>query len=372
MAEKFREILRLESVKQLTSASMIMLLKKYESAEECRELPDEELHKFGVSKTGIKNLRSHNFDDSIYLSQIDQLENRSNISCYTVFDEDYPSSLVNIYDPPPYIFVEGELSEKDSISIAVVGSRSLSHSGRYCVSRISRELAMAGFVIISGLAMGADTIAHIGALEAGKRTVAVLGSGIDIDVNVSSRGTRKRMIEQGGAVISPFLIGTQPTTYTFPARNRIISGMSLGVVVGEAKKDSGSLITANFALDQGKEVFALPNEIFREKYEGSNNLIKTGQAKLVMCVGDIIDEMPERVRNMISPSVKSVQSRTVVFDDETEELIFGRLLENSKNVDDLSEETGIDTGILMGKLFMLEMKNLITREANNVFSVSRK
>lgn len=372
MADKFREILRLESVKQLTNASMIRLLNRYETAAECRELPDEELQKFGISKTGIKNLRRQNFDDSVYFSQMELLEGYSNITLFTVFDVDYPSGLLNIYDPPPYIFVEGKLSEKDEISIAVVGSRSLSHSGRYCVGRISRELADAGFVIISGLAMGADTIAHIGALEAGKRTVAILGSGIDIDVNVSSRGTRKRMVDHGGAVISPFLIGTQPTTYTFPARNRIISGMSLGVVVGEAKKDSGSLITANFALEQGKEVFALPNEIFREKYEGGNNLIKTGQAKLVMCVEDIIDEMPERVKNMISPSAKSVESRIIEFDDETEELIYRILLENSKNVDDLSEETGIDTGSLMGKLFILEMKKLIIREANNNFCVMRK
>lgn len=372
MSDKFKEILRLESVKKLTTASVIRMLDKYENAEECRELPDEELEKFGISKAGISNLRRNNFDDSIYLSQMELLEGLKNISLYTVFDKEYPSSLADIYDPPPYIFVEGELSEKDSISIAVVGSRSLSHSGRYCVSRISRELAVAGFVIISGLAMGADTIAHIGALEAGKRTVAVLGSGIDIDVNVSSRGTRKRMVENGGAVISPFLIGTQPTTYTFPARNRIISGMSLGVVVGEAKKDSGSLITANFALDQGKEVFALPNEIFREKYEGSNNLIKTGQAKLVMSVDDIIEEMPERVRNLISPSAGSIGSGDVEFDDETEEQVYSLLLENSRSVDDISEKTGIDTGSLMGKLFILEMKKLITREMNNVFSISRK
>lgn len=372
MSDMFREILRLQSVKQLNDASMIKLLSSYKTAEECIELSDDELQKFGISATGIKNLRRQSFDDSLYFSQMENLEKLPDISLTTIFDKDYPSNLVNIYDPPPYLFYEGVMSAKDEISIAIVGSRSLSSSGRYCVGRMARELALAGFVIVSGLAMGADTIAHIGALEVSKRTVAVLGSGIDINVNVSSRGTRKRMVGQGGAVVSPFLIGTQPTTYTFPARNRIISGMSLGVVVGEAKKDSGSLITANFALEQGREVFALPNEIFRERYEGGNNLIKTGQAKLVMSIEDIIDEMPERVKNLISPSAQSVEKRLVEFDDETEKQIYEMLVENSRSVDDLSEATGIDTGSLMGKLFMLEIKKLVMRETNNVFSIARK
>ncbi|MFO7810500.1 MAG: DNA-protecting protein DprA, partial [Candidatus Delongbacteria bacterium] len=252
------------------------------------------------------------------------------------------------------------------------GSRTLSSSGKYCIQRISRELATAGFVIVSGLAMGADTIAHCGALEAGKRTVAVLGSGIDVEVNVSSRFARRKIIEQEGAVMSPFLIGTSPTTYTFPARNRIISGMSLGVLVGEAKKGSGSLITADFGLEQGKEVFALPNEIYREKFEGSNNLIMTGQAKLVTGPNDIIEEMPERVLNMVSCAAEKVKNKIIEFNDEIEEKIYTSLIENSKSIDELSEETLLDTGTIMSKLFMLEMKKLISREANNIFSISRK
>lgn len=372
MSDIFKEILRLESVKCINSASIVRLLNNYSTAENCKNLSDEELQISGISKTGIRNLRAKDFNDNIYQEQLEKLNELQEVKMITIFDDLYPENLKYIYDPPLYLFYEGELSIQDDISIAVVGSRSLSRSGKYSVGKLSRDLAISGFVIVSGLAMGADTIAHMGALEVKKRTVAILGSGIDQDVNVSSRGTRRRMIENGGAVFSSFLIGTQATNYTFPARNRIISGMSLGVLIGEAKKDSGSLITANFALEQGKEVFAIPNEILNPKYEGGNNLIKTGQAKLIMGLQDILDEMPERIGNLISSSAKNIENKIAEFNDDLEEKIYKLLIENKMNVDELSEETGIDTGTIMGKLFMLEMNKLITREPNNNFSISRQ
>jgi DNA processing protein len=370
--DSFKEILRLESVKYLNTVSIYKLLSAFETAEKSRDGSEEELLAAGVSVAGIKSLKGSSFDDSVYLEQLEKLNELQEYGMTTVFDENYPANLKNIYDPPLYLFYEGILSEKDDISIAVVGSRSVSSSGKYTIARLSRELAQAGYVIVSGLAMGADSVAHTGATEAGKRTVAVLGSGIDCDVNLLSRPVRKAIVESGGAVFSPFLIGTRPTTYTFPARNRVISGISLGVVIGEAKKDSGSLITANFALEQGREVFAIPNEIYRAKYEGGNNLIKTGQAKLVMSVDDITDEMPERVRNRTSDPANAVKNKLITFSDETEERIYYILLDNSKSIDEMSEETGLDTGLLMSKLFMLEMNKLIVREQNNVFSIARK
>jgi DNA processing protein len=373
--EKLKEYFRLEQVKLLTDASIIRMLGKYDTAEECRELSDDELCIFGVSKSAIRNLRQGSFSDDKFNKQMDLLETFAGVvSIVTVFDDDYPENLKNIYDPPPLLYYEGTISAQDNISIAVVGSRSLSRSGIYTVNRLSRELSQAGFVIISGLAMGADTVAHIGALESGKRTVSVLGSGIDKEVNASSRRTRKRIVEEGGAVFSQFPIGTEATNYTFPARNRIISGLSLGVVIGEAKKDSGSLITANFALEQGKEVFAIPNEIYNLKYEGGNNLIKTGQAKLIMNVEDIIEEFPDRIKNRLAAGyIKSGEEKNVLtFSDETEEKIYNMLIEKKMNIDEISDQTGLDTGLLMGKLFMMEMNKLISREPNNYFSIARK
>ena len=371
--ENFREILRLEQVKFVNSFSKIKMLEKHSTAEKCRELSDDELFSFGISKAGISSLRSAKFNDDIYEEQMEKLKDlKDGVDLITVLDEKYPANLRNIYDPPPYLFYEGVLSQNDDISIAIVGSRSLSGSGQYSVTRFAKELALSGFVIISGLAMGADTRAHIGALEVNKRTVAVLGSGINIEVNTGSRTARRRIAESGGAVFSPFLIDTEPAKYTFPARNRIISGMSLGVVIGEAKKDSGSLITANFALEQGREVFAVPNEIFNSKYEGGNNLIKSGQAKLIMSVDDIIEEFPDRIRNLISPAAKSVENKSITFNDDLEEKIYNMLIEKKMNIDEISDITGLDTGTLMSKLFMLEMNKIIVREHNNIFAISRK
>ncbi|MBN2788679.1 MAG: DNA-processing protein DprA [Candidatus Delongbacteria bacterium] len=371
MSRKLREIFRLEKVKHLTPVSIKALLTYNETAEECKYLSDEELIKSGVSKSGRKNLRNIIFDDMVLDEQFEILEKHGKVKIITYFDDEYPKNLRNIFDPPLYLYFNGEPSEKDDISISIVGSRTLSRTGIQTIKKLSRELASEGFVIISGLAMGADTVAHIGAIEANGRTVAVLGSGLDKDVNVCSRSTRRKIIETGGAVISPFKLGVDGTVYTFPARNRIISGMSLGVVIGEAKMKSGSLITASFGLEQGREVFALPNLIYKEQFEGSNNLIKTGQAKLVMGVQDIIDEMPEYVQNLLSNSAKKVEDNIVQFGDKLEEKIYRSLIKNKMNIDELSERLALDTGTLMSKLLILELNGLILREPNNYFCINR-
>ena len=371
MQNKLKEIFRLESVKYVTPVSLKVLLTHNATAEECKHLSDEEFIKAGISKAGRNNLREINFDDQIYEEQLEAVEKLGNIKIVTYYDDVYPANLRNIFDPPLYLFYQGELSTKDDLSVAIVGSRTLSRTGIQTIKKISRELASAGLVIISGLAMGADTVAHIGAIEASKRTVAILGSGIDKEVNVCSRSTRRRIIETGGAVMSPFKIGIDGSIYTFPARNRVISGMSLGVIIGEAKTRSGSLITASFGLEQGREVFALPNLIYKEKFEGSNNLIKTGQAKLIMGMKDVIDEMPEHVQNLLSPVAKSVENNTIQFNDTTEEKIYKTLLKQKMNIDELSEGLNIDTGTLMSKLLLLELNELIIREPNNYFCINK-
>lgn len=371
MQNKLKDIFRLEAVKYLTPVSLKVLLTHNSSAEDCKYLSDEDLIKAGISKAGRRNLREIRFDDKVYDEQMELIERLNNIKIVTYYDEEYPTNLKNIFDPPLYMFYQGELSHKDDLSIAIVGSRTLSRTGIQTIKKISRELASAGFVIISGLAMGADTVAHIGAIEANKRTVAILGSGIDKEVNVCSRSTRRKIIETGGAIISPFKIGTEGSTYSFPARNRVISGMSLGVLIGEAKMKSGSLITASFGLEQGREVFALPNLIYNEKFEGSNDLIKTGQAKLIMGIKDIIDEMPEHVQNMLSPVAKKVENNVIQFSDKIEEKVYKSLLKNKMNIDELSEELSIDTGTLMSKLLLLELNSLILREPNNYFMINR-
>jgi DNA processing protein len=207
----------------------------------------------------------------------------------TLRDARYPKNLLEIYDPPPVLYVRGGLDAADTLQIAVVGSRRGSSYGRAVTKRISRELGEAGVTVVSGLARGIDTCAHLGALEARAKTIAVLGCGVD---TVYPPENKKLFFDiiKSGAIISEFPLGTSPDGKNFPRRNRIISGLSLGVVVVEATADSGSLITATHALEQGREVFAVPGNVGMATSRGTNRLIKQG-ARLIEEAQDILTEV---------------------------------------------------------------------------------
>ncbi|HHY13476.1 MAG TPA: DNA-protecting protein DprA [Thermoanaerobacterales bacterium] len=224
-------------------------------------------------------------DPNEVISEIDE----KGINVVTVFDDDYPFLLKNIYDPPPIIYFKGELpSCPDSISIAVVGSRKPTQYGRYVAEKISKQMALEGITVVSGMAIGVDTFAHKGALSGKGETIAVLGSGLDVPYPKRNIGLMNE-IAKNGAVISEFPLGTQPLPAHFPMRNRIISGLSLGILVVEAGARSGALITADCALEHGREVFAIPGNITSVNSKGTNRLIKQG-AKLVDCLDDILEE----------------------------------------------------------------------------------
>ncbi len=201
----------------------------------------------------------------------------------------YPPRLTTIPDPPPLLYVSGSLERADHQAVAIVGSRKATAAGRLLTEELSRELASLGFTIVSGLARGIDAAAHRGALAGKGRTVAVLGCGIDRTYPPEHASLRKQ-IESDGAVIGELPLGSYPHGYHFPRRNRIISGMCLGVIVTEAAMDSGSLITARLAADQGREVFAVPGFVKNETSRGPNGLIKQG-ATLVETVDDVIEEL---------------------------------------------------------------------------------
>ena len=208
----------------------------------------------------------------------------------TFLAEDYPKVLLEIPDPPPYLYVKGELRGSET-AVAVVGSRRASTYGMLTTTRLATELAAHGVTVVSGMARGVDTAAHRGALSGGGRTIGVLGCGIDVVYPPENRKLFEEMAEKG-ALVSEFPLGTLPLAENFPRRNRIISGMSRGVLVVEAMENSGSLITAQFALDQGREVFAIPGNINTSSSRGANRLIKQG-AKLVESVDDILEELPQ-------------------------------------------------------------------------------
>jgi DNA processing protein len=217
---------------------------------------------------------------------------KQKVSIITAKDALYPRYLLNIYDHPALLYVRGTLRQ-DDVNIAVVGSRRASTYGKYTTERLSRELAFQGITVVSGLARGIDSAAHRGALMARGRSIAVLGSGIDVIYPPENRELYERLSAQG-AVISEFSFETPPNAPNFPARNRIISGMSLGVVVVEAGDRSGSLITARLALEQGREVFAVPGSIDASGSRGTHKLIRQG-AKLIEGVHDILEEITPQI-----------------------------------------------------------------------------
>ncbi len=207
----------------------------------------------------------------------------------SIFDKEYPQKLKNIFDPPMKLYVVGDYKILNTFKIGIIGCRKCSDYGKNCAEYFSSNLACRNVTIISGLAKGIDSFAHNSCIEAGGKTIAVIGSGLDIMYPEENKWLFDKIIKTGGAIISEYPLGTKPLKYHFPARNRIISALSDGVLVVEAKEKSGTLITVDFALEQGKNIFVVPGNINSLNSKGTNSLIKEG-AKLVQNVADILEE----------------------------------------------------------------------------------
>jgi DNA processing protein len=283
----------------------------------------------------------------------------------------YPSSLREIYDPPIVLYVKGAWSEcLDQPCIGVVGSRRCSTYGQNSALMLARDLAQRGLTVVSGFARGIDAAAHRGALEAGGRTVAVLGTGIDELYPRDHNKLAEEILAAGGALVSQFPLGTPPVSENFPYRNRIISGLSLGVVVVEAAENSGSLITARLAMEQNREVFAVPGNITSRNSFGTNYLIKGAGAKLVQQWQDIAAEMPPQLAAKLLPppfsekrTQQSLADRLVLVPEglsQTEASVF-RLLnpDSPAHVDWLVDKSKLPISELTAALLALEMRELV-------------
>ncbi|HWR61049.1 MAG TPA: DNA-processing protein DprA [Clostridia bacterium] len=272
----------------------------------------------------------------------------------TLQDGRYPEALRNIPDAPVVLYCRGKL-EKEAVCIAIVGSRRATQYGLDMAGRLSRELAMHGLTIVSGMARGIDSKAHIGALEGGGKTIAVLGCGVDI-VYPSENLELMKKICRSGAVISEYLPGTPPVAFNFPARNRIISGLSQGVAIVEANEKSGSLITADFALEQGRDVYAVPGNINSTNSLGTNRLIKDG-AKMVTNAGDILDELK------ISHGETNHLCNTRKIPDSLlgndEKSIAQRLQNGPAHIDTIARDCGISVQLAGSVLVMLELSGFV-------------
>ncbi len=266
----------------------------------------------------------------------------------TIEDEAYPTRLLEIDAPPPVLYLWGEVAEADRWAVAVVGTRRPSRYGRSVAGEIGRELAASGLTVISGLARGIDGIAHQAALEAGGRTVAVLGSGLDVIYPPEHRGLAAKIARQG-AVISDYALGTKPEGRNFPPRNRIISGLSMAVVIVEAGESSGALITADFAVDQGREVFAVPGDITRRSSRGTNALIQAG-AHPWLGVQDALE-----ILNLEMMAVQTEASETLP-EDDIERTLLEILGRDPLHVDEIRARSQLTSAQVNAGLAMLELK----------------
>ena len=356
--------LELQAVKGLGPITFTKLINRFGSPEAIRQADLSELINRGNLSPSLAQALKLPPSDNVQQHierELDAIE-KGRFSILTQNDPHYPSRLKTIADPPPLLYFTGQIQGCDQQALAIVGARKGSHAGRVFTRTLSGDLAALGFTIVSGLARGIDTEAHEGALTANGRTVAVLGCGIDRTYPSEHRTLRKR-IEHKGAVLSEFPMGTTPKPFHFPQRNRVISGLSLGVIVTEATLKSGSLITARMALEQNREVFAVPGPVNRPQSQGPHRLIRQG-AKLIEGPRDIVEE----ILHMLEPSFREHletqhsdgkdQPSPITLGPE-EQHIFDRISLEPVSLDELITQGSYSSSEVMSILLSLEIKGLI-------------
>jgi DNA processing protein len=318
----------------------------------------------GLSEKLVVMQRSRAFSE-----EIERLQ-RSQVTLLTLVDSLYPPLLRRIASPPPVLYVRGTLQPQSQFAVAVVGSRKPSPYGRMMAQRLSAALAQHGYTVVSGLARGIDSLAHEGALHAGGQTLAVLGSGINVVYPPENRRLYERIGEHG-AVLSEFPFNTKPDRWNFPRRNRIISGLALGTLVIEATAHSGSLHTARHALEQDREVFAVPGRIDTPNSQGTNGLIKSG-AKLVEEINDILEEFPAAVRDAARPYRVPVASASEDPPPPTlsaqEAQVLALLQAEETHIDAVIHASQLPAQVVASILVMLELRGLVQQFPGKFFA----
>ncbi|EKD58741.1 MAG: hypothetical protein ACD_56C00060G0015 [uncultured bacterium] len=342
----------LNTIQGLGAKKLKLLVNHFETAEEIWHASLDELTNSGISEDVARIIIEKR--PSIDPEQEWLKLEKENIQVFTEKDPQYPALLKQIPDNPHLIYTRGDLACLKLPLIAVVGSRKLTSYGIQAAHGFAKSLAKNGICVVSGLAFGIDACAHRGALEAGGKTIAVLGNSLD-DQNLAPRSNfnlAQDILAGGGLLISEFSVPTKAEIWTFPARNRIMAGMSLGTLVIEAAEKSGSLITANLTLDYNREVFAVPGSIFSPQSTGTHKLIKAG-AKLVSSAMDVIGELRlDYIENKPSPRAATGLS-------QTEEKIYQELSHESLHIDIITKLTKLETSAISSTLALLEIKGLI-------------
>lgn len=293
-----------------------------------------------------------------------RLADNEGLRILTLESPEYSPLLKSIYDPPPILYIKGKPLNTITLPLAVVGTRTPSEYGKLIAERLCLKLASAGFSIISGLARGIDTLSHKAALSAGADTVAVFGCGLGHTYPPENINLRKQIIEQG-AILSEFPVLMRPDRNNFPARNRILSGLALGTVVVEAAEKSGALITADFALEQGREVFAIPGNITSPKSRGTNNLIKSG-AKLVDSPESILEELLPALGESLKAKLEKEEPR-IQLDTAEEKKIFSLLSLEGRHIDNLIENSSLSPAQVSATLLQLELRGVVRQLSGKMY-----
>ena len=337
-------------VPQIGRARFALLESFFGSMEEAWKASAAGLQQAGLTGSALSALLAarDNISPEAELERLDQ----AGVRAITWHDEAYPPRLREIFDRPPILYVRGALTAADEWSVAVVGTRRATVYGRQAAGDFATQLSRNGVTVVSGLARGIDAIAHRAALEAGGRTIAVLACGLDL-VYPPEHLRLAQEIRERGALVSDYPLGTQPRSEYFPRRNRIMVGMSLGVLVVEGALRSGALITARQALDENREVFAVPGSIYSPTFEGPNWLVQAGQAKLVTKVEDILEELN------LSMAAEQLEAKELLPADETEAKLLRILSAEPIHIDDVRRESGLPIATVSSALAMLELKGMV-------------
>jgi DNA processing protein len=370
--------LALRRVRGVGPRTCRILLDKYRSPEVIFRLDEAEIASCGVSRPVARRIKEFRDFDPLEKELCELPRLGARLLKWT--DEDYPANLREIADPPPYLFVRGPAPLHQAGCLAIVGARAASEAGLRMAHRLGMELAAKGFTVVSGLARGVDGAAHQGALDGGGRTIAVMGCGIDVIYPPEHRKLADAIVEGGGAIVGELSLGTRPIAENFPTRNRILSGLCLGVVIVEAAEKSGSLITARMALEQNRQVFAVPGSPLTGKTRGSNRLIRDG-AKLVECVEDVIEEIAPQVRlpNRDKPEKAAETLKNsdgggpeiLAQASDEDKLVLRQLKQGEKlHVDSLIEASGLTPQAVLRLLLELELKGLVAQHPGKLFSLA--
>lgn len=363
MNENLRYWVGFSQVRGIGPARLRLLLDYYGKIDQAWQANPGELRAIGLDRRSIENLVKvrQTLDLEAELEKLAKLK----VSVLSWESQAYPALLKNIHNPPLVLYVRGQFTPQDEWALAVVGTRRATSYGRECTRMFVQGLVQNNITIVSGLAYGIDTEAHQSAIKAGGRTLAVLGCGVDISYPAENRKLSQTIVENG-ALISEYPLGTKPESGNFPQRNRIISGLSLGTLLVEGEVRSGARITADYALEQGREVFAIPGPISRKSSAGPNHMIQHGGAKLVTQVNDILEEL-----NLTMVAHHSA-ARAIIPDNEIEAVLLKQLSLEPTHVDDLGNVTNLSAAEIASTLILMELKGMVRQVGGMNYVIARE